>query len=79
MVKQNKLTQIMEENKLANYLKFSLQTLKIYMCRPEFCHVERVKVARGKYLYKGITSYDLERLKELRSRPRSQMCGARLR
>lgn len=41
-------------------------TLTVYLCRPEFSHIEKVFRGRGKeFLYKNVTQKDIERIKQL--------------
>lgn len=47
-------------------------TLRKYLCRAEFYHIERVKLSPNKYILKNITNEDIEKLKELTSRKQNK-------
>lgn len=59
---------IIEENKLANNIGCHLYTLKKYLCRSEFSHIDRAKTAPKIYVLKNITENDVQRLKDLLNR-----------
>lgn len=63
------------EEKLLQKVGYCATTLRIYLCRAEFSHVERVKLAPNKFAYKGVTETDLVKLKAFKTRKRASMDG----
>lgn len=64
---------MIEEQKLAKIVGYSAHTLKIYLCRPEFNHIERVNVDSRTFVYKGITKEDITKLQSFKRRKRARI------
>lgn len=63
---------IFEQSFLAKQLNCSVGTLRTYLCRPEFSHVERVKIER-RTIYKNLSEEDKKTLKQLINNSKRRM------
>lgn len=63
---------LITEEKLLEQFKCHKTTLKKYLCRAEFYHIQKVKLAPNKYILKNITEQDVQKLKELTSRKQNK-------
>lgn len=61
---------IMTIKKIAEKLKCSTCTIRIYLSRSEFSHLQWMKIKRTDII-KGLTDKDLKRLKQLLKRKRA--------
>ena len=64
---------IMTIDNLAKKIKRTPDTLKTYLCRAEFSHIELAKLDKKIYVVKNITNKDIKRLKELTNRVRARI------
>ena len=58
--------------KMSKYLNCTNVTLRRYLFRAEFSHIERIKLAGNNYILKNITDRDKEKLKQLIGRKQNQ-------
>lgn len=58
------------EKELLSKTTLSQTTLRIYLGRAEFSHIEKGSLGKGKFVYLGVTNEDIKRLKELKNRRR---------
>ena len=66
------MTGLITEEKCCEYLNCTTATLRRYLCRAEFNHIERVIFARDNCILKNITDKDKEKLKQLIRRKQNQ-------
>lgn len=63
------MLQVITINKLAEKLHYSVATVRTYISRAEFSHLQFFKIGR-KDVVKGITEKDLKQIKKLVNRKR---------
>ena len=64
----NKKLGLMTEKALLEAVECAKTTLNVYLCRAEFAHIQKVRMEKNKFLFKGVTNKDIRRLKELKKR-----------
>ena len=67
------MTELITEEKCCKYLNCTTPTLRRYLCRAEFNHIERVIFARDNCILKNITDKDKEKLNKLINRLKNQI------
>ena len=73
MIQTHPVPKIVTTKKLSELLGCSRTTALIYLGRPEFSHIERIRVQR-KHIFKGVTPRDVELLRRLIAN-RKKKCG----
>lgn len=63
---------LITEEKLLKQFKCHKTTLAKYLCRAEFYHIQKVKLAPNKYILKDITNEDIEKLKDYTTRKKKR-------
>lgn len=56
------------ENKLLEAVGVTKSTLSIYLGRAEFSHIHKLRMGKNRFVYRGVTNKDIERLKAFRNR-----------
>lgn len=54
------------ERKLLEQIGYTASTLTVYLGRAEFSHIHKIRMGKQRFVYRGVTNKDIERLKELK-------------
>lgn len=64
----NKPLGMITEKEFLKAVGICKSTLQVYLCRAEFSHIQKVKMGKNKFVYKGVGRDDIRRLREFKNK-----------